>query len=112
MPPKAHEIYDICALKQRMSSISTRIYRYVEGWAGQFADVIHQMWDDCQFAENCYIYVNNRKYGSKSGFPQNRGFEENAATDRTFVDHNYLNERVYPYVYDRNVRFSSVAHKM
>ena len=70
------------------------------------------MWDDCQFAENCCIYVNNRKYCSKSGFQQNQGFEENTDVDHTFVDHSDLNERVYPYVYDRNARFSRVDHNM
>ena len=59
--------------------------------------------------ENRSICTNNQKLCSKSPFSQNRSFGENAHTDRISVGHGDVNERVYPYVHDRNPRFSRIV---
>ena len=45
-------------------------------------------------------------------FSQNHRFEEEAHTECIFIGHSDVNERVYPYVHDRNARFSRIAFKM
>ena len=39
-------------------------------------------------------------------------FREKAHTERICMGHSEVNKRVYPYVHDRNVRFSRIAFKM
>ena len=59
--------------------------------------------------EKRLISTNNQKLCSKPTFSQNRRFDENAHTDRIFMSRINVNERVYPYVHNRNVRFSRIS---
>ena len=61
------------------------------------------------FDGNRLVFVNNQKLCSKSTFSQHHRLEENAHTDRIFMCHSDVNERVYPYVHDGNARFSGIA---
>ncbi len=70
---------------------------------------IECMTDCAIFHEKRSISANYQKSCSKSTFSQNRRFGENAHTDRIFLGHSDVNERVYPYVHDGNARFSRIA---